>query len=850
MAHAAQQARSPHAAPLPPVAGLRAWLAWGKANRLKAGLAGGLALLIATAHLALYRILVRDDEIRSLEPLPTLDEALEALRAGHYAEARYLARRLDARRDISMSEPGKFHSICGLAAAREADESLLADERRRLFAIATQHLQEARQSDLSAEGRREVLMWLGKSLLANGHETAARRALGTALAESPEQAPSLHLLLATALAHGEAPNDAEALIHLNQYLKSSQLTGEALFDVWVEQARLLVRLGRTADARRALAEIPSAAPQRAAAQVVLGRALMRDAEISGAGAAAPADARLAGARDQLAQAITTFREAQAEDATDRRVARQSMYLIGVCQERLAQHRDALEQFDRTQRQFYELGEGFAACVAQARLHHVLGEDAEAVAAWQRAGASPGRQPEPGEEIWLTDSQFEAAVSSALRYFIGGKNFDAALALCGVLATAGKREQALETAADARAQWSRELLRDAAMENAESAEAVRRRARDLMRAAASDFVELARLRFTTRRYTEHVGQAAAAYLAGGDYDRAVEQLSEFLEYESGPSVPKALVDLGEAELSRGNPDAAIRALEKCLELYPNDPAIYRGRLLAGKAFEERGDRAKAIEVLEQNLTGRLTPASPEWRDAIFAEGRLLYNQAVRLESESRSLDAKGLPQNTAATKMLESAVEEFQRAIARLSEAVERYPGDPQALASRYMIAQAYRYSARLPQRRLRKITIHQQQALLNREAQRALEASLAQYTELQGLLNRQQESSLLSPLNATMLRNCYFAIGSILFELGQNDRALEAYRATANAYQNFPEAMNAYFQIAACQRRRNELDDARATLEQARVVLSRIAADDKAFVAATAYSRQEWEKLLTWMTRL
>jgi tetratricopeptide (TPR) repeat protein len=139
---------------------------------------------------------------------------------------------------------------------------------------------------------------------------------------------------------------------------------------------------------------------------------------------------------------------------------------------------------------------------------------------------------------------------------------------------------------------------------------------------------------------------------------------------------------------------------------------------------------------------------------------------------------------------------------------------------------------------------------LNRDAQKSLEASLEQYNELQSLLNRQQESSPLSTLNATMLRNCYFAIGSILFELGQNDRALEAYRAAANAYQNVPEAMNAYFQIAACQRRRNHLDEARVTLEQARVVLSRIPADDKAFVSATSHTRQEWEKLLAWMARM
>ena len=850
MAHAARQAGIAPTASTP-TARLRAALAWSSANRLKVGLVGTLAIVVVAAHVSLYRLLVARGESESLEPLPNLDEAQESLAAGRYAEARHMARRLDARTEVSLSEPGKFHSICGLSAAREADEALLPEERRRLFAIATEHLTEARESELSAERRGEVLVWLGKSLLANGREVEARELLRTALSENPAPSRSLHGLLAAAFAHGDAPNDRQALEHLDEYLAGSKVDGEAAHELGIERCRLLVRLGRTDEARKALASIPATSPKRPAAQVILGRALMQDAAAGDAKPDKPGAAPSPIARDKLNEAIKTFREAQSRDATDRRVARQSMYLVGVCQERLGQPREALDQYDRTQRQFHELAEGFAACVSQAKLHDLLDEDAQAVAAWQRAATSPGRQPEPGEEVWVSDGEFTAAVIASLRQFMAGKKFEQALALCDVLATAGKREQSLELSADARTGWARELLRDAAAAHgAEGAQAQRRRARELLRMAGRDYVELAKLRFTTRQYTKHIAQAATSFLAGGDYSQAVEQLSEFLEYESGPAVPKALVDLGEAELSRGNPEAAIRALEKCVELYPGDPAVYRGRLLAGRAYEEHGDRSRAIDLLEENLAGRLTPASPEWRDAIFAEGRLLYSEAVRIESESRALDSKGPQHEAAATQELENAVGVFQRAIGRLSEAVERYPNDPQALSSRYMIAEAHRYSARLPQRQLRKISVHQQQALLNRDAQKSLVASLEQYNELQGLLNRLQESSPLSTLNATMLRNCYFAIGSILFELGQNDRALEAYRAAANAYQNVPEVMNAYFQIAACQRRRNHLDEARVTLEQARVVLSRITADDQAFVSATSHTRGEWEKLLEWMARM
>ena len=44
--------------------------------------------------------------------------------------------------------------------------------------------------------------------------------------------------------------------------------------------------------------------------------------------------------------------------------------------------------------------------------------------------------------------------------------------------------------------------------------------------------------------------------------------------------------------------------------------------------------------------------------------------------------------------------------------------------------------------------------------------------------------------------------------------------------------------------------DARGTLEQAKVILSRITADDQAFLAATSQARAEWRKLLEWMSSI
>ena len=68
----------------------------------------------------------------------------------------------------------------------------------------------------------------------------------------------------------------------------------------------------------------------------------------------------------------------------------------------------------------------------------------------------------------------------------------------------------------------------------------------------------------------------------------------------------------------------------------------------------------------NLTGgSLTPASPEWRDSLFALGQLLHDSG------------------------------RYEQAIAKLEEAVIRYPNAPQALMARYTIARSFHSASAL-----------------------------------------------------------------------------------------------------------------------------------------------------------
>jgi tetratricopeptide (TPR) repeat protein len=200
--------------------------------------------------------------------------------------------------------------------------------------------------------------------------------------------------------------------------------------------------------------------------------------------------------------------------------------------------------------------------------------------------------------------------------------------------------------------------------------------------------------------------------------------------------------------------------------------------------------------------------------------------------------------------LAAAAEHYRHAANTLEEAVQRYPDAPQATQARYHWAEALRRIAKLPRRKLRDANIEAIRLGLIKEIQTSVSESLHVYELLQNDLNHKQERRPLTSLEAIVLRNCYFIQGDLYYEVGQYDEAIVAYKAASNRYQNLPEALHAYFQIAACHRRMNRNADARGALEQAKVILSRIVADDAAFLAATSQTRAEWQKLLNWMATL
>jgi tetratricopeptide (TPR) repeat protein len=133
--------------------------------------------------------------------------------------------------------------------------------------------------------------------------------------------------------------------------------------------------------------------------------------------------------------------------------------------------------------------------------------------------------------------------------------------------------------------------------------------------------------------------------------------------------------------------------------------------------------------------------------------------------------------------------------------------------------------------------------------QEDLEAASAEYGMLIEQLGDDRDGKGQTRLEQAILRNSYFSRADSLFDMGRYDEAAEAYSAATNRYQNEPESLAAYVQIAACYRRQDRISETRGTLEQARLVLERMRKDTD-FTRTTPYSREEWNDLLTWLGAL
>jgi len=375
-------------------------------------------------------------------------------------------------------------------------------------------------------------------------------------------------------------------------------------------------------------------------------------------------------------------------------------------------------------------------------------------------------------------------------------------------------------AEADRAWGRELLARAESLPASQADPLVREGRLHLRRAGRLWRRLAGMRVATRQYPQDLWDSATCALDGHDFRGAARVFEEYLKEESRGRQALAMACLGESLLSLGRIDEAIAALERCIALYPRDVAALRARLLASQAHVEKGNSRRAQQLLEENLNGEtLTPASKEYRDSLLALGRLLHR-------------AKG-----------------YEEAIRRLEEVVNRYGDSRQALEARYLLGDCHLRFARAESEKLKDDVVEQLRSERTRRIREGLRTAAQWYRQTQQAVLKHQESSELGPVERLMLRNSYFLMGSLSIELGQLDAAMEAYAAFTARYPNAPETLEAHVQMARVYRALGKPEEARSTLQQARLLLIRFK-NQVRFEQTTNLTQAQWTAELERLSNL
>jgi TolA-binding protein len=792
-----------------PFTAARYFIEWAKAHRMRAALmlTGGAAFI--TAAIAVWVIMIWP-AIRPSIDLVTMDQILAALDRRDFPETQDLVKQLEAQGTLAPEDLGGPAFALGAVAAYEAENSTGKD-RYKLFLLAVRHLEDANKRGFPSDRRAQGLFLLGKSLYETGQMSECRSVLLSAVNTSPRYRAEINALLADSYLNDTSPRLELALKQNSSLLADEKLTEPMRERGLLQRSRILLQMGKVAQCIATLDQIPGGVKNPGVA-VQRGEALMYEARQLQNKTPASGDDQLK-AREKLEQAIQMLHVAQGQKMSDGKDVRRSMYLTGICYLELSDNRAAKNQFISTHDLFSNSHEGVAAYLQLAEIDRELGLDMESLSEYRRV-LSGISNPESYNNRWIPLDQLKSRLLAAFQYYLDAQKFEIALQFGRLMQHVFPTDQVLLFQADAHQRWAQTLMNQADKVPRNKAESIRRLGREQFRRAGVCYGRLAEILPASKKYTDQLWNGASAMLQGQDYNNAARMFRMYLKNETELRRPQALAGLGESLLALGQLDKALESLQECINLYPRDAAASQARLLAARTYEEKGEWREAQNLLLENLNSEyLTPAGKEWRDSLFTLGELLHSQG------------------------------RYSEAVRRLEQAVERYPNLPETTQARYLLANCYYKMAAADQDKLNQYLQGSTNAVLAEQIKNQLSLALNEYKQVRDALILQRDNAELTDVQKMMLRNCYFAVGDVLFAQGDYKEAVTAYSTAANRYQGSPEVLIAYVQLAGAYQKLDKPQDAQNALQQAKFALDRMKPDTE-FEKTTNYTRRQWAERL------
>lgn len=782
---------------------------WVREHRIKAAIAFSVVFSILGAGLFTWAVTEAKRQHLEKEKSYRAADAFAALDADDLPEAINIAKLLQKYHNTTMDDAGTPAFVYGYDTLQRAEDQYDLN-RRHSYKIAAHWFEEALRRGLPEDRRNQATYLCGKTLVLAERYVDALPVLLEALQVNPDHVVELNRLLAVAYFQQADPNYAAALATVNEYLLDRDLSEEDRTDGYLLRAELSLQLDERDDAVRDLDAIPAESKRTGDALILRARLALAEADaLQGAvESAKPLDSDR---RTKLDRALELAEEARKRDLGLTAVTPRASYLAGLAYAALGKIDEAAEAFHQTYRRSIDGAEGIAAQLQSAHLARLRKRNDTAVSIYVKLIDDVGNVRNYRNR-WLSLTELKRQMLAAYDDFFARHEFASADALADVFPKIFDEDYAVHLAAEAQIAWAKSAADPHASTHTEEEAAAE--AREHYREAGKLFERLATLRFATREYPEHVWISAKNYSSGADYANAARQFRKYLEIESRGHHAEALVGLAEVLLVQERHDQALSLLKECLAVHPRDPASYQARLLLAKLYGELNQWDQAEAALTANLEAEaLTPSAAEWRHSLFALGRLLYD------------------------------VGRYEDAVVRLDEAIERYPKDAETIEARYRSSESHRRLGQSIEREIPVDALPTERAKFAHRAREEYAQALAGFDETIRVARAPSTRGLDAANRNSLLRNALFSRGSILHALGRYDESIRAHQTAIASFPNSPAALDAYLQMVDCYRRLDRRQEARGTLEQAKLMLNRLP-QDAAFETVSNYSRQEWVKLL------
>lgn len=316
-------------------------------------------------------------------------------------------------------------------------------------------------------------------------------------------------------------------------------------------------------------------------------------------------------------------------------------------------------------------------------------------------------------------------------------------------------------------------------------------------------------------------AAVSYDKAQLWEKAIAVYAEYMKARpEDPRQLEAINHLGLAYQSDGQYATAAGLFKRLVDEHKHTPEAYKSLVPLARCHIALNEFDDAERVLLYVVTDHpaITPVSTQYRQALIELGKLYYQ------------------------------IGRYEQAIARLTEAVDRYGQTRQGAALRFRLADAYRLSVTTISQTLEQAMPQSKTVTLRAERARRLEQAQVLFSQVISEMEA-MDASVRSPIEKLYLRNAFFYRADCAYDLGRYEQAISLYDLAAKRWETHPASLVALVQIVNAYCELGRTQEAKVANDRARWQLKRI--PDDAFDDPTLpMTREHWQDWLRWTSEL